>query len=186
MEFLPVDSQEGQDYIKDMLWAQAFAFANREQMVEDARLILIGKYDIHFAEEDAVNIHHNFAQQENHFGENVWVHRKGATPARTGQLGIIPGSMATGSFIVEGLGNKDSFMSCSHGAGRRLGRKKAKEQITMNEFRRAMSGIVADVNEELLDEAPQAYKDLGEVMQNQSDLVNIIHKLRTILNIKGQ
>lgn len=190
LEFLPVDSDEGQDYIKDMIWAQAYAMGSRELMLKDI-IEILENYGINtpFHSSDStsrVNIHHNFAQLENHFGKNVWIHRKGATQARTGQLGIVPGSMGVGSFIVEGLGNRDSFMSCSHGAGRTMSRKQAKNVLAMEGFRSSMEGIVADVNEDLLDEAPAAYKDLGQVMEDQSDLIKPIHRLKPVLNVKGQ
>lgn len=183
LEFFPVDSDEGQDYIADMTWAQAYAMGNREQMLNDV-IEILGNYGIKVSKE-RVNIHHNFAQLENHFKQNVWIHRKGATQARAGQKGIIPGSMGVGSFIVEGLGDRDSFMSCSHGAGRTMGRKQAKKILSMDKFKSSMEGIVADVNEDLLDEAPAAYKDLTQVMEDQNDLVKPIHRLKPILNVKG-
>lgn len=133
----------------------------------------------------AVNCHHNYIDRENHFGENVWVTRKGAVRARAKDLGIIPGSMGTGSFIVRGLGNKDSFCSCSHGAGRVTSRGEAKRRITMEDHAKAMSGIEARLDEEVLDESPAAYKDIGAVMNAQNDLVEVLYRLRQIVNIKG-
>lgn len=183
LEFFPTDSIECNDYVVDMVWAQAYAMASREQMIDDV-IEILESYKIKTANE-RVNIHHNFAQLENHFKQNVWVHRKGATQARKGQMGIVPGSMGVGSFIVEGLGNKDSFMSCSHGAGRVLSRKQARRVLSMEGFIDSMKGIVADVNEDLIDEAPSAYKDLTQVMKDQSDLVKPIHQLKTVLSVKG-
>jgi tRNA-splicing ligase RtcB len=123
--------------------------------------------------------------QETHFGERVWVTRKGAVRAGNGDLGIIPGSMGTGSFIVEGLGNETSFCSCSHGAGRVMSRGQAKKLITLEQHVEAMRGIEARVDEGVLDESPAAYKDIGAVMAAQEDLVAIRHRLRQIVNIKG-
>ena len=133
----------------------------------------------------AINCHHNYAVQETHFGERVWVTRKGAVRAGEGDLGIIPGSMGTGSFIVEGLGNETSFCSCSHGAGRVMSRGEAKRQITLEQHAEAMRGIEARVDEGVLDESPAAYKDIGAVMAAQQDLVKVRHRLRQIVNVKG-
>jgi len=141
--------------------------------------------------EPAINIHHNYAVLENHFGQNVWIHRKGATSARKDEMGIIPGSMGTSSYIVKGLGNPDSFQSCSHGAGRRMGRKRASQTLTVEDCDRAMDGIIfgrwgkdrkGNVD---LGEAPQAYKDIDKVMESQSDLVKIVTKLKPLAVIKG-
>jgi tRNA-splicing ligase RtcB len=134
----------------------------------------------------SVNIHHNYAALENHYGKNVWVHRKGATRVRAGELGIIPGSMGSSSYIVEGLGNPESFHSCSHGAGRRMGRKDAERRLNLAEEQKKMTGIVHGLrNIENLDEAPGAYKDIDEVMANQKDLVKIVVRLHPIGSIKG-
>jgi tRNA-splicing ligase RtcB len=133
----------------------------------------------------AINIHHNYAAREVAFGAEVWVHRKGATFAGAGVLGIIPGSMATGSYIVRGLGNPESFSSCSHGAGRVMSRGQAVRSITLESFAKKMEGIVAETGQEYLDEAPQAYKDLDTVIHNQSDLVEPVARLRPIMNVKG-
>jgi len=133
----------------------------------------------------AVNCHHNYVTRESHYGENVWVTRKGAVQAREGTLGIIPGSMGTGSFIVEGKGNPNSFHSCSHGAGRTMSRTKAKALITMEQHAEAMKGIEARLDADVLDESPAAYKPIGAVMAAQDDLVEIKHRLRQVLNVKG-
>ena len=132
-----------------------------------------------------INIHHNYAQMEHHFGENVMVHRKGATLARIDTTGIIPGSMGSSSYIVKGKNNAESFTSCSHGAGRRMSRSQAKKTIDMGAFRQAMHGIEFQVRPEALDEAPQAYKDIDEVLLQEEDLVTPIVKLRPLGVIKG-
>lgn len=173
------------DYVEAVLWAQDYALENRKQMM-DATLKAAQSHLPPFKiTEMAVNCHHNYVTKEHHFGENVWVTRKGAVRARNGDLGIIPGSMGTGSFIVEGLGNIESFCSCSHGAGRTMSRTQAKRTITLEEHKAAMQGIEARLDAEILDESPAAYKDIGAVMQAQEDLVKIKHRLRQIVNVKG-
>ena len=135
-----------------------------------------------------INIAHNYAKMENHFGANVMVHRKGATSAKEGQLGIIPGSQGTSSYIVEGLGNADSFKSCSHGAGRKMGRKKAIAELDLEAEQKALEdkGILHSVRgRDQLDEAPSAYKDIETVMEEQKDLVKILAKLSPLAVIKG-
>ncbi|MCG8632699.1 MAG: RtcB family protein [Desulfobacterales bacterium] len=144
---------------------------------------------------DEVNIHHNYAALEHHFGKNVWVHRKGATSAKSGETGIIPGSMGTSSYIVEGLGNPDSFMSCSHGAGRIMGRLQATRELTPEACDQVMQGIVYDRWNKVrrgkakgmydLGEAPQAYKDIEDVIASELDLIKPLHKLRPIGVVKG-
>jgi tRNA-splicing ligase RtcB (3'-phosphate/5'-hydroxy nucleic acid ligase) len=188
---LPLDRPEAQDYLRDMLWAQDYAMENRQRMLESF-IDLFGdllkkklRIDLQFDPEAVVNIHHNYAHEETHFGRTVWVHRKGATFAGADVLGIIPGSMATGSFIVRGLGNPDSFTSCSHGAGRVMSRGQATRSITLESFAHKMKGIVAETTAEYLDEAPQAYKDLDTVIHNQSDLVEPVRRLWPIMNVKG-
>ena len=188
---LPLDTQEGQDYLTDLSWAQDYAAENREQMARafvDLLADLLHKrlrLDLRFDPAARINIHHNYAAREEVGGEMVWVHRKGATRAGAGELGIIPGSMATGSYIVRGLGNAESFNSCAHGAGRAMSRGDALRAITVEAFAHKMRGIVAEVGREYLDEAPQAYKDLDTVLHHQSDLVAPVQRLRTIMNVKG-
>ena len=136
--------------------------------------------------EPIINIAHNYASLENHFGQNVWVHRKGATKATEGLTGIIPGSQGTSSYIVEGLGNRESFMSCAHGAGRKMGRKVAKRTLNLKEELKKMEGIVHGIRSEKdLDEAPGSYKDIQTVMENQKDLVKIKVKLTPLAVIKS-
>jgi tRNA-splicing ligase RtcB len=188
---LPLVEQESQDYLRDMSWAQDYAMENRQRMlstfVELFERLLKKKLriDLEFDADAAINIHHNYANRETHYGEQVWVHRKGATFAGPGVLGIIPGSMATGSYIVRGLGNPESFSSCSHGAGRVMSRGEAVRSITLESFAHKMQGIVAETSKEYLDEAPQAYKDLDTVIHNQADLIEPVRRLRPLLNVKG-
>jgi len=133
-----------------------------------------------------IDIHHNYAAIEHHFNQDVWVHRKGATLAREGTTGIIPGSQGTHSYIVKGKGNPDSFNSCSHGAGRQMGRKQAKRELNLADEQALMEGIVHSVrNQGDLDEAPSAYKDIEEVMANQQDLVEILVTLTPLGVLKG-
>ncbi len=187
LAFLPYNSEMGQEYYKAMKFALRFAFYNRKVMmmiVSD----LFKKSKLPWPDDwqdDMINIHHNYASMENHFGKNVLVHRKGATLARKGVVGIIPGSMGTSSYIVEGLGNNESFHSCSHGAGRKMSRSQAKKTITMSSFKHKMRDIEYEPTKDNLDEAPQAYKDIDDVMEQQKDLVKIITKLTPIAVVKG-
>lgn len=186
LEFLPIEFEEGKKYLREMEYCKQFALANRKVMMdfimEGIRLI---KPNVEFG--DLINIAHNYAAYEHHFGENVIVHRKGATRARMGEIGIIPGSMGTKSYIVEGLGNIESFESCSHGAGRRLSRAMARETLSLEEECRKMDerGIIHGMRRDGLDEAPGAYKDIDRVMQFESDLVKPIVELLPIAVIKG-
>lgn len=191
LAYLPVDSEEGRRYITEMQYCIDFAFANRSLMmnrVVECVANVLGEFS---ATEPMINIAHNYARLENHMGKNVWVHRKGATSAREGEIGIIPGSMGTKSYIVKGLGNLQSFTSCSHGAGRRMGRAEASRKITLEEADKSMEGIVygrwgKDRKGNLdLGEAPQAYKDIDIVMENQKDLVQIMVELKPLAVIKG-
>ncbi len=185
LAFLTEGSQLFDDYIEAMHFAQDYAMANRELMMVLVLEALRKHVPTFKADKAAINCHHNYATREIHFGEQVWVTRKGAVSAREGELGIIPGSMGTGSFIVEGLGNAESFCSCSHGAGRVMSRGQAKKLISLDDHRAAMAGIEARVDEGVLDESPAAYKDIGAVMDAQQDLVRIRHRLRQVVNVKG-
>ncbi|MGQ0588925.1 MAG: RtcB family protein [Sphingosinicella sp.] len=185
LAFLSEGSQLFDDYIEAMHFAQDYAIANRELMMGRVLDALRKHLPAFKTDKLAINCHHNYAVQETHFGERVWVTRKGAVRAGQGELGIIPGSMGTGSFIVEGLGNDESFCSCSHGAGRLMSRGEAKRRITLEQHEAAMRGIEARVDEGVLDESPAAYKDIGAVMNAQTDLVRIRHRLRQIVNVKG-
>jgi tRNA-splicing ligase RtcB len=174
------------DYVEAVQWAQDYAEQNREAMMENTLLALrkfLGKpFEV---TEEAVNCHHNYISQEFHYGSKVWVTRKGAVRAQENELGIIPGSMGTGSFIVRGLGNRDSFCSCSHGAGRVMSRGEAKRRISLDDHAAAMKGIEARLDGDILDESPAAYKDINAVMNAQKDLVSVVAHLRQIVNVKG-
>jgi len=193
LAYLPVDSDEGQAYIKEMNYCVDFALANRKLMMERVKAIFRNELmkkektlEEQIGFEPMINIAHNYASLENHFGQNVWVHRKGATKATKGLVGIIPGSMGTSSYIVEGLGNRESFMSCSHGAGRRMGRNEARRVLSLEEEQKKMEGIIGKPRSNSdLDEAPGAYKDIDEVMGNQEDLVKVLVKLSPMGVIKG-
>lgn len=173
------------DYVNAVEWAQDFARENRKAMMEATLGAMHQTFGEFSLGDMAVNCHHNYVDRENHYGANVLVTRKGAVRARKGDLGIIPGSMGTGSFIVEGFGNKNSFCSCSHGAGRKMSRGEAKRIITLDEHVAAMKGIEARLDAGVLDESPAAYKDIGAVMSAQDDLVHIRYRLRQIVNVKG-
>lgn len=173
------------DYVYAVQWAQDFALENRKAIMDSILGVLHRHLPNFSITSEAVNCHHNYISRENHFGSNVWVTRKGAVRARVKDLGIIPGSMGTGSFIVKGLGNKDSFCSCSHGAGRVMSRGEANRTISLEQHAKAMEGIEARLDKDVLDESPAAYKDIGAVMAAQDDLVEIAYKLRQVLNVKG-
>jgi len=184
LSFLPMDDPAGSEYFDAMNYCLDFAAANRAEMMERIKAILYSREGASF--DEPINIHHNYAAMEHHYGVNVMVHRKGATRAYAGQVGIIPGSMGTASYIVEGLGNPESLMSCSHGAGRRMGRKEATRTLDLAMEQAKMAGIVHGLRTAAdLEEAPGAYKDIDAVMANQSDLVKILVKLRPLAVIKG-
>jgi tRNA-splicing ligase RtcB len=205
LAFLPVESQEGQDYIREMNYCVDFAFANRKLMMDRIQNIFLSEFSEKIKKEDMsgqecyeyessisfdpiINIAHNYTRQENHFDLNVWVHRKGATSARKGEIGIIPGSQGSYSYIVEGLGNKESFESCSHGAGRLLSRTRATEDLDLETEKKILDdkGIIHSIrSKQDLDEATGAYKSIDEVMENQKDLVKILVKLEPLAVIKG-
>jgi tRNA-splicing ligase RtcB (3'-phosphate/5'-hydroxy nucleic acid ligase) len=185
LAYLPEGTEHFDDYTQAVLWAQSFARTNRELMMEAV---------IHAAQQilppfaltsTAVNCHHNYVDKEFHFGDNVWVTRKGAVRARENDLGIIPGSMGTRSYIVRGKGNPDSFHSCSHGAGRSMSRTAAKKRFSLEDHKKATAGIECRKDEDVIDETPAAYKPIEDVMKAQADLVDIVHTLRQVLCVKG-
>lgn len=187
LAFLPVNTEQGRMYLSEMQYCVDFAFANRKLIIGRIIDLLLSFYP-YYTTGQLYNIAHNYAKFENHFGENVIVHRKGATYAATGTIGIIPGSQGTKSYIVEGLGNTESFLSCSHGAGRRMGRKEAQKSLNFEDEVRFMNeqGIIHGINSvKDLDESPGAYKDIDVVMQSQSDLVKILVELMPLAVIKG-
>jgi len=173
-------------YVADMLWAQRYAWGNREQMM-DAALTALRAAVPHAAETERINCHHNYAVKEMHRGEEVWITRKGAIRAGRSDLGVIPGSMGASSFIVRGKGNEASYQSSSHGAGRRLGRKAAIRQLSTESLRSVMAGRAWDdsLAEQLVDEHPDAYKPIAQVMADQADLVEVVHELHQVVNLKG-
>jgi len=191
LAFLPVDSQEGQDYIREMQYCVDFALANRELMMDRIKEIFIkinhqNNSNVFF--DEMINIAHNYAKLEHHFGKDVWAHRKGATLADENTIGIIPGSQGTHSYIVKGKGNIHSFKSCSHGAGRKMGRNLAQKTLNLEEEQRKLDekGILHAIRGiKDLDEASGAYKDIDVVMKNQEDLVEILVELSPLGVIKG-
>jgi len=184
LSFLPIETDEGHQYFDAMNYCLRFAQANRALMM--SRLCEIVNKATGADKLDEINIHHNYAVFENHYGKDVLIHRKGATKANIGLRGIIPGSMGTSSYIVEGLGNEESFQSCSHGAGRRMGRGEATRTLNLEEEQKKMAGIVHGLRTSReLDEAPGSYKPIDEVMKNQEDLTHILVKLTPLGNIKG-
>src|SRR5467141_5252895 len=175
---------EMRDYRRDLFWAQRYARKNREAMLQLYQDVLRRfRPDVGFA--DAVQCHHNYLAEEVHFGQEVLVTRKGAIRAGKGELGIIPGSMGTRSFVVRGLGNPHSFESASHGAGRRMSRGEAKRRFTLKDLREQTQGVECRKDGGVLDEIPAAYKDIGQVMQQQRDLVEVVAELRQVLCVKG-
>ena len=184
LAYLQEGTPEFADYITDLEWAQEFALLNREEMME--RVIKLLQYRCSdFEVVERIQCHHNFTQRENHFGEDILVSRKGAIEARDGQLGLIPGSMGTRSYVVRGKGNAQAFNTAPHGAGRRMSRRKARDSFTMDDFDRLMTGIEVNRSEAFLDELPGAYKDIDLVMEQSKDLVEVIHTFRQIVNVKG-
>ena len=186
LAYLVQGTPEFEQYVADMLWAQRYAFGSRQAMMSEAERSLfevVGRGAVR----RTINCHHNFAQKERHGGRDLWITRKGAIKAGVGDLGVIPGSMGTRSYIVEGLGNPASYSSCSHGAGRRLSRKQARQQLTVESFREAMGDRewLSGQAEALLDEHPSSYKDIDTVMSDQVDLVRPLHVLRQVFNYKG-
>ena len=174
------------DYVRAVSWAQKFAQRNREVMMTNliatVRKVIAKPFESHV---EAVNCHHNYVQQERHFGEDVFVTRKGAVSAKKGQMGIIPGSMGARSYIVRGLGNPESFDSCSHGAGRVMSRTKAKKLFTVDDQIKATEGVECRKDADVIDEIPMAYKDIDAVMAAQRDLVEVVHTLKQVVCVKG-
>lgn len=188
LAYLVQDTPEFDAYIRDLLWAQAYAFGSRQRMMDVAVASVAhatGRDEVEVTR--AINNHHNYARREHHRGEDLWITRKGAISAREGELGVIPGSMGTGSFIVRGLGNPASYTSASHGAGRAMSRAQARKRFSPADLEAAMEGrtwLVKDAAD-LVDEIPGAYKDLAQVMADQTDLVEVVHRLTTVVNYKG-
>jgi tRNA-splicing ligase RtcB len=199
LAYLVQNTHEFKEY-HDLNWAQNFAMANRNEMMDrvleqvyrhvyTSSSLYDWSYQLRTDLMDKrlfrINCHHNYTSLEHHQGKNVYVTRKGAVSACEGEFGIIPGSMGTGSFIVQGLGNSDSFCSCSHGAGRKMSRTKARKTFTVKDLEEQTSGVECRKDSEVLDEIPGSYKDINEVMNNQSDLVKPIYTLKQLICIKG-
>ncbi len=186
LAYFPVGTGHFDDYIEAVGWAQHFARLNREAMMQAVvgavRSIIAKPFEAHV---EAVNCHHNYVQEEIHFGEKVLVTRKGAVRAGLGELGIIPGSMGARSFIVRGKGNADAFESCSHGAGRAMSRTEAKRRFTVADQALATAGVECRKDADVIDEIPMAYKDIDAVMHAQRDLVEIVHTLKQVVCVKG-
>lgn len=187
LSYLPEETQEFKDYWADLKWCQAYAFQNRIEMMDRVlhQLAYLLNNREAFPTSMTVNCHHNYVDREHHFGENVLVTRKGAVRAREGELGIIPGSMGTRSYIVKGRGNPESFESCSHGAGRRMSRSRARKEFTVKDLESQTAGVECRKDEGVLDEIPKAYKDIDQVMANQTDLVEVVAQLKQVLCVKG-
>ena len=190
LAYLSEGTEKFDAYIEDLRWAQDFALLNREEMMDRVMTELsytVYDEDGHQAELELERIqcHHNFTQKETHFDKEIWVSRKGAIQAKEGQMGLIPGSMGTASYVVRGLGNKTAFETAPHGAGRRFSRNQARKQFTMDDFDRDMKGIEVRRSKEFIDELPGAYKDIDTVMEQSRDLVEIVHTFHQIVNVKG-
>ena len=184
LAYLIQDTQEFKDYLTDLQWCQEFALLNRAEMTERVLGVLTDRLG-DFDESERIECHHNFTKWENHKKTNILVSRKGAIEAREGQMGLIPGSMGTASYVVRGKGNLASFNTAPHGAGRRMSRGHAKRTFTMEDFDREMSGIEVKRSDAFLDEMPGAYKDIDLVIEQSRDLVDVVHTFHQIVNVKG-
>jgi len=193
LAFLPMDSIYGQVFRSDLSFSLEYAYNNRSLMMKKCTDILADMFDLDelCIVAESHDVYHNYASLENHYGKNLWVHRKGATSAESGRIGIIPGSMGTKSYIVKGLGNEKSFCSCSHGAGRAMSRAALNRMLSVEEAEAAVGDVVHtkwgyDRSKQLdLSEAPQAYKDISEVIDNERDLIEPIVELEPLISIKG-
>ena len=185
LAYFPEGAAHFDDYVEAVGWAQDYARANREEMMDlvlEAMRRHLPGFELTGS---AVNCHHNYVEREAHFGEEVWLTRKGAISARAGELGIIPGSMGVRSYIVRGKGAAESFHSCAHGAGRRMSRNAARKAFSVHDLVIQTDGVVCRKDKGVLDEIPAAYKNIDEVMANQSDLVEVVHTLKQVLCVKG-
>jgi tRNA-splicing ligase RtcB len=185
LAYLVEGTEEFEAYLRELHWAQHYALLNREEMMDRAVRQLGEFLGEGVVEAQRVNCHHNFTQQETHWGRSLWVSRKGAIEARQGQLGLIPGSMGTRSYVVEGLGSELSLCSAPHGAGREFSRSAARRRFSRAQLRTAMKGIEYRDTDAFVDEIPAAYKDIDQVMADSADLVSVRHTLRQVVNVKG-
>jgi tRNA-splicing ligase RtcB len=185
LAYFPEGAKHFDDYVEAVGWAQDYARANRAEMMElvlDAMRRHLPSFAV---TDEAVNCHHNYVEQEEHFGERVWLTRKGAIRARQGELGIIPGSMGARSYIVRGKGSAESFHSCAHGAGRLMSRNAAQKKFSLEDLHAQTEGVICRKDKGVIDEIPGAYKNIDEVMANQSDLVEVVHTLKQVVCVKG-
>ncbi len=187
LSYLKEGTESFDDYVEAVQWAQDFAMTNRRLMMENLVQALreSGKVPPFDTTHEVVNCHHNYVAVESHYGQEVWVTRKGAVRAQIGDLGIIPGSMGARSYIVRGKGHPESFHSCSHGAGRAMSRGAAKRRFSLADHEQATQGVECRKDKDVLDETPGAYKSIDAVMQAQQDLVEIVHTLRQVVCVKG-
>lgn len=186
LAYFPEDTEDFNNYINAVHWAQNYALENRRMMMEVVIAALRRHIPVEFTiTQEAINCHHNYVEKENHFGRNLWVTRKGAIRAREGDLGIIPGSMGQRSYIVRGKGNLESYCSCSHGAGRKMSRTQARKTFTVDDLKAQTAGVECRKDDTVLDEIPGSYKDIDKVMENQRDLVEVVHVLKQVLCVKG-
>jgi tRNA-splicing ligase RtcB len=185
LAYFPEGAQHFDDYVEAVGWAQDYARANREEMMDlvlEALHRHLPPFDV---TDEAVNCHHNYVEREEHYGERVWLTRKGAIRARAGELGIIPGSMGARSYIVRGKGSAASFDSCAHGAGRLMSRNAAQKKFNVQDLIQQTNGVICRKDKGVIDEIPGAYKPIDEVMANQSDLVDVVHTLKQVICVKG-
>jgi tRNA-splicing ligase RtcB len=185
LAYFPEGTPHFADYVEAVSWAQAYAMRNRQEMLDIVLAALRRHLPPFEVSLEAVNCHHNYVSREHHFGADVWVTRKGAIRAGAGELGIVPGSMGTRSYIVRGLGNPDSFQSSAHGAGRRMSRTQARKQFSADDMAAQTAGVICRKDAGVVDEIPGAYKDIDEVMANQRDLTEVLHTLKQVVCIKG-
>lgn len=186
LAYFPEDTDDFNDYVEAVNWAQDYALENRRVMMQAVIAAMRRHIAVDFTiTQEAINCHHNYVERENHFGRNLWVTRKGAIRAREGDLGIIPGSMGQRSYIVRGKGNAQSYCSCSHGAGRKMSRTEARKFFSVSDLVSQTEGVECRKDDSVLDEIPGAYKDIDQVMENQKDLVEVLHVLKQVLCVKG-
>jgi tRNA-splicing ligase RtcB len=186
LAYLPENTEDFDDYMAAVGWAQNYALENRRIMMQEVLAALKQEIAKPFTiTQEAINCHHNYVEKENHFGRNMWVTRKGAIRAREGDLGIIPGSMGQRSYIVRGKGDIQSYCSCSHGAGRVMSRAEAKRRFSLSDLIAQTEGVECRKDEGVIDEIPASYKDIDQVMANQTDLVEVVHQLKQVLCVKG-
>lgn len=186
LAYFPEDTENFDDYMAAVGWAQNYALENRRIMMQEVIAALRQEIAKPFTiTQEAINCHHNYVEKENHFGRNMWVTRKGAIRARQGDLGIIPGSMGQRSYIVRGKGDIQSYCSCSHGAGRVMSRAEAKRRFSLADLIAQTEGVECRKDEGVIDEIPSSYKDIDQVMANQTDLVEVVHQLKQVLCVKG-